>query len=207
MDPKKSHWEKLYQSKRFDSVSWYSPHLEESLHLIEALAPGKSASIIDVGGGESTLVDDLLALGYRRPTVLDISQAAIDFTRERLGASAALVDWLVGDVTSVVLPVHGYDVWHDRAVFHFLTSKEARTAYVEQVRRAVKPGGFVIMATFGPQGPTQCSGLDVVRYEPGELHGEFGDQFRLLGAETVDHQTPSHSTQQFLYCWCRLAGA
>lgn len=198
------HWEAVYRSKPFDAVSWYAPHLDDSLKLIEALCPGHDTSLIDVGGGESTLVDDLLAKGYRQISVLDISGEAIAFTRRRLGPLAANVQWLAGDVTTLDFSGHSFDLWHDRAVFHFLTTEAQRQAYVQQVRRSVKPGGHVVLATFGPQGPQKCSGLDVVRYDDNALHAQFGGEFVKLGSHLSEHQTPMGSVQQFLYCWCRL---
>jgi SAM-dependent methyltransferase len=167
-------------------------------------ASGRSPSVIDVGGGESTLVDDLLARGYENITVLDISQSAIDANRKRLGKAAQSVHWLVADITKVKLESSAYDVWHDRAVFHFLTAADDRIAYVRQVARAVKRGGYVIVGTFGPEGPTKCSGLDVVRYDAESLHREFGVHFRMLGSSTELHRTPFGTIQQFLYCWCRV---
>jgi len=198
-----THWEKIYTERAPDAVSWYRPHLETSLALIDQAA-GCSASVIDVGGGESTLVDDLLGRGYETITVLDISQTAIDANRKRLGTAAERVHWVVADITKVDLEPSAYDVWHDRAVFHFLTSPSDRVAYVRQVARAVKPGGHVIVSTFGPEGPTKCSGLDVVRYEAESLHNEFGAHFRLLGSSKELHRTPFGTTQQFLYCYCRV---
>lgn len=200
----KTHWEKIYGTKAPDAVSWYRPHLEISLELIQRAAPQRSASIIDVGGGESTLVDDLLAHGYQNITVLDVSETAIEATRKRLGAVSAQVHWLVADITDAQLEPKAYDVWHDRAVFHFLTAPEARAAYVRQVANAVKPGGYVIVSTFGPEGPTKCSGLDVVRYDAESLHQEFGVHFRLLDSSQELHRTPFGTTQQFLYCFCRI---
>ena len=145
----KSHWEKIYNTKAPDRVSWYRPHLETSLALIERTAAGYSASIIDVGGGESTLVDDLLARGYENITILDVSQTAIDVTKNRLGSAAEQIHWLLADITQAQLEPRTYVVWHDRAVFHFLTTSEHRAAYVRQVGHAVKPGGHVIVSTFG----------------------------------------------------------
>lgn len=198
------HWDNVYRNKSFDSVSWYAPHLDESVRMIEQLCPSKTASIVDIGGGESTLVDDLLHKQYQDVSVLDISAAAIDFTRKRLGFRARQVGWHVGDVTRYDFGAKKFDLWHDRAVFHFLTDPVARQTYVELVRRSVKPGGHVLMATFGPDGPLKCSGLDVVRYDEQSLHDEFGVGFRLLGNEIVKHHTPMGTEQQFLYCWCRF---
>lgn len=200
----KVHWENVYQSKAVDEVSWYRPHLDVSLRLIEDAAPDLGVALIDVGGGEATLVDDLVTRGYRDVTVLDISQSAIEVAKTRLGSSAAPVHWIAGDITEVELEAARYDIWHDRAVFHFLTRAEDRAAYVRQVARAVKLGGHVIVATFGPEGPETCSGLDVVRYDAGSLHGEFGPKFRLLDSLTEHHETPWGTPQQFMYCFCRM---
>jgi len=199
-----THWENIYGTKASDAVSWYRPHLERSLELIEHAAHGPSTSIIDVGGGESTLVDDLVARGYGNISILDISQTAIDVTKKRLGATSEDIRWLVGDITNTELEPCSYDVWHDRAVFHFLTAPAARVAYVRQVAKAVKTGGHVIVSTFGPEGPSKCSGLDVIRYNVESLHAEFGVRFQLLGSSTEMHQTPFGTIQQFLYCFCRI---
>ena len=200
----KTHWEKVYATKAPDAVSWYRTHLETSLALIERAVDARSASIIDVGGGESTLVDDLLLRGYKDLTILDVSQTAIDLTKCRLGSAAAQVRWLVGDITEIELEPRAYNLWHDRAVFHFLTSELQRIAYVRQVARSVKPGGHIIVSTFGPEGPTKCSGLDVIRYDAESLHREFGARFRLVESSQELHHTPFGSTQQFLYCYCRI---
>jgi SAM-dependent methyltransferase len=199
-----THWEKIYREKSPEAVSWYRAHLEASLRLIEEAALQRDTSIVDVGGGESTLVDDLLAHAYRNITVLDVSQTAIDVTKGRLGRAAERVRWIVGDITKADLPAGAYDVWHDRAVFHFLTAVEQRVAYVRQVGHAVKTGGHVLVSTFGPEGPTKCSGLEVVRYDAEALHAEFGVRFRLLDSFKELHHTPFGTTQQFLYCLCRV---
>lgn len=192
------YWESVYQNKSFDAVSWYAPHLQDSLALIERLCPDRHSKVVDIGGGESTLVDDLLLRGYKRPAVLDISAHAVAFTQARIGADKSHdVDWHVGDITQ-------YDLWHDRAVFHFLTDPAQRQRYVQQVRAHVKPGGYVVMATFGPDGPLKCSGLDVVRYSSDSLHAQFGEGFALDGSSLNGHQTPFGTQQQFLYCWCRV---
>jgi len=196
------HWENVYGTKAPDQVSWFRPHLETSLSFIERSAPTRSARIIDVGGGESTLVDDLLARGFGNLTMLDISQTAIDVTKARLGVLADRVEWLVADVTTTDLPANAYDIWHDRAVFHFLTTAPDRASYVKRVKKSVKPGGYVIVGAFGPEGPTKCSGLDVERYDADSLHGEFGTRFRLIDSIKELHQTPFGGIQQFLYCFC-----
>src|SRR5258708_4462018 len=194
-----AHWERVYNTKAPDTVSWYRPHLETSLALIERAAGGCSASIIDVGGGPSTLVDDLLARGYADVTVLDISQTALALAKTRLGPAAQRVHWLLADVAHAALPSHAYDVWHDRAVFHFLTAQQDRVSYVKSAMHAVKRGGHVIVSTFGLDGPSKCSGLDVVRYDAQSLHDQFRKHFRLVESATEIHQTPFRSTQQFLY--------
>jgi len=200
----KAHWEKFYTDQSPEAVSWYCPHLETSLALIERVADERQTSIIDVGGGESTLVDDLLVRGYKNITALDVSQIAIDLAKKRLGSAAEQVRWVVADITEIELEPRAYDLWHDRAVFHFLTAHERRIAYVRQVAHSVKPGGHVIVSTFGPEGPTKCSGLEVMRYEGESLHREFGARFRLIESLTELHHTPSGTTQQFLYCYCQI---
>lgn len=202
--PTADHWENVYRSKNFDSVSWYAPHLGESMRLIEQLCPDKTAAVVDIGAGESTLVDDLVYRQYLDLSVLDISATALEFTQRRLGAGAQQVSWHVGDITRYSFGDKKFDLWHDRAVFHFLTDPVARQSYVELVRRSVKPGGYVLMATFGPNGPKQCSGLEVVRYDDQQLYNEFGDGFQLVGSELTHHHTPMNTDQQFLYCWCRI---
>lgn len=200
----KTHRENVYTTKAPEAVSWYRPHLETSLALIERAAGPRSASIIDVGGGESTLVDDLIALGYQNITVLDISETAIRVCKKRMGMAADRVHWLVADVTLGELDSGAYDVWHDRAVFHFLTRVEQRAAYVRNVARSMKRGGHVIVSTFGPEGPMKCSGLDVMRYDADSLHDQFGPRFHLVESSQELHQTPFGTTQQFLYCYCRV---
>ena len=200
------HWEQVYSAKAPDQVSWFRPHLDQSLTLIARAAANLSAPIVDVGGGASTLVDDLLARGYRDITVLDISSTAIEIAKQRLGDVGQAVHWMIADVTRLELPRRAFEVWHDRAVFHFLASDEDRGAYVKNVIRAVRPGGHAIVSTFGPQGPLKCSGLEVVRYDASSLHHEFGGRFRLLESTTEEHRTPFGSTQQFVYCYCVLDG-
>ena len=199
-----THWETIYKTKPADAVSWYRPHLEFSLGLIERAAASSAAAIIDVGGGESTLVDDLVRRGFHNVTVFDISATALDATQKRLGQAAEQVLWISGDVTKVSLPRHSFDVWHDRAVFHFLTADEDRGAYVRNVLNAMRPGGFVIVSTFGPEGPTRCSGLEVMRYDAEALHRQFGAGFRLVESSKELHYTPWGAAQQFLYCYCRV---
>jgi SAM-dependent methyltransferase len=200
----RARWERVYATKTSNEVSWFSPHLATSISLIERSAGERSATILDVGGGESTLVDDLVARGYRNLTVLDIAQNAIEHSKARLGAAADRIRWLVADITQADLTAHSYDVWHDRAVFHFLTEAFERRAYIRQVATAVKPGGHVIIATFGPEGPEQCSGFDVMRYDAESLQEEFGPRFSLVESSRELHHTPAGGIQQFLYCHCVL---
>lgn len=193
------HWEQVYRSRSTTEVSWYRAHLERSLESIRRIAPNPNAAILDVGAGASTLVDDLLSAGYTRLTVLDIAASALESTRARLGKRAAEVNWLVGNVLDIELPAHHFDVWHDRAVFHFLTSASDRQAYVAQMTAALRPGGHVLIATFGPEGPLRCSGLEVVRYDAQSLSKELGKAFRLIDWTLEHHETPAGATQQFLH--------
>jgi SAM-dependent methyltransferase len=202
MDPK-THWETVYKTKDVRGVSWFQSEARRSLDLITRICPDKSAPIIDVGGGASVLVDDLLAAGYRDLTVLDVSEGALDISRNRLGADSARVSWLCADVLQSPLGEGAYAVWHDRAVFHFFNDAADRQKYVDQVRHAVRPGGHVLVATFADDGPQSCSGLPVTRYSAPGLHSEFGDDFELIGCEHEDHQTPGGGRQSFLYCLCR----
>lgn len=199
----KEHWEQVYQTKPATTVSWFQEHAQRSLALIESVAPDKASRIIDVGGGASTLVDDLLRDGYRDLSVLDLSASALELAQARLGAASHSVRWLEGDICRLQLAPQSFDVWHDRAVFHFLIEAEDRAAYVRQVMRALKPGGHVVIATFGPDGPIQCSGLPVVRYSPEGLHDEFGSGFELLEHQQETHLTPMGKVQHFVYCKCR----
>jgi 2-polyprenyl-3-methyl-5-hydroxy-6-metoxy-1,4-benzoquinol methylase len=203
MDARK-HWESIYSTKAPDAVSWFRPHLEISISLIERAAPDHSGAIIDVGGGESTLADDLLERGYRNITVLDISRTALEVSKRRLGTAAERIRWLAADITQPGVLCDSYDVWHDRAVFHFLTERKDRVAYVQNVIANVRPGGHVIVSTFGPAGPKTCSGLSVMRYDAESLHDEFGARFRLIESSKELHTTPFGTTQQFLYCYCRV---
>jgi 2-polyprenyl-3-methyl-5-hydroxy-6-metoxy-1,4-benzoquinol methylase len=199
------HWDTVYTTKGSDHVSWYRPHLDRSLALVDAANIARSASVIDVGGGASTLVDDLLDRGYSNVTVLDLSEAALQAARERLGQRAERVQWIRGDVTEVQLPSRAYDFWHDRAVFHFLRDPMVRSRYVDAVRTSLKPGGHIVVATFGPRGPEKCSGLEVLRFTPETLHAEFGSDFARIASSTETHITPWGAEQEFVYCYCRLS--
>lgn len=204
---RRQHWEHVYQTRRADEVSWFQPHARLSVELIVSHLADHGASILDVGGGASTLVDDLLGEGYRDITVLDLSQSALEAVRARLGDGADRVSLVAGDVTTADLPAASVALWHDRAVFHFLTDATDRARYVEQVRRCVTPGGLVLVATFAEDGPTRCSGLDVARYSPTQLHAAFGEEFDLLASRREEHHMPSGATQWFTYCLCRYRPA
>lgn len=198
------HWEQVYRTKAPEAMSWHAAHLETSLEWIERAAPDRAAAIVDVGGGVATLAADLLAKGYSNLTVVDLAAAAIERARSevqsRTGEAADRVRWMVGDVTTLELSSAAYEVWHDRAVFHFLTTPEERAAYVRQVERALTPGGQVVMATFGPEGPERCSGLATCRYDAAGLAREFGAGFAVVRSAVVEHRTPWGAVQPFLYC-------
>ena len=197
------HWEGVYGRRKADQVSWFRPHLEQSLAYVDRAQLPPDAAFIDVGAGASTFVDDLLSRGFSRVTALDLSATALDIARNRVGEHPE-VKWLVGDITRLELPALAFDFWHDRAVFHFLREPEERARYVAAVRRALKPGGHIVVATFGPQGPERCSDLDTMRYSGDELHGQFGGEFQKVDERVELHPTPSGKQQEFVYCYCRL---
>lgn len=201
---REEHWDSIYEQKRPTDVGWYRPHLDLSLRLIDSAGLPSTAAILDVGGGASTLVDDLLDRGFTNVTVLDLSGRAIEQAKARLGPRAAGVQWIVGDVTEIELPAHYYDFWHDRAVFHFLNLEPARQRYVAAVRHALKTNGHIVVATFGPSAPERCSGLPVVRYSADGIHAEFGGAFSKVGSESESHHTPWGTEQEFVYCYCRM---
>ena len=203
----REHWDDVYRRRAPSDASWYQPEATVSLDLIRRVAPALSSPIIDVGGGASTLVDGLLDGGYDQVTVLDIAGSSLTVAQHRLGERAALVTWIESDVLTASMPARRYSVWHDRAVFHFLTESTDRERYVARIREAVSPGGHVIVASFAPEGPTRCSGFDVVRSSPGEMHAQFGEGFRLLDSVREEHHTPSGVTQAFVYCLCRVLPA
>jgi SAM-dependent methyltransferase len=200
----RTHWQKVYRTKKPTEVSWYQPTAALSLGLIRRAAPDHTAAIIDVGGGASRLVDGLLAAGYKRVTVLDVSDAALAEAAARLVDEVEQVTWLEANILDTQLPASAFDVWHDRAVFHFLTDVTDRQRYVEQVRSSVRIGGSVIVATFAADGPRKCSGMKVARYAPRELQRQFGSDFELLESTREEHHTPTGVIQPFIYCWFRL---
>jgi len=207
MNDKRTHWESIYQTKKPESVSWYQPSLRVSLELIRRTGLAKDAALVDVGGGASTLVDDLLTLEYSNITVLDISSQAVDYSRTRLGARAKSVKWIVGDITAVNPLQLSVDIWHDRAVFHFLLEEEDRKKYCNVLNASLRPGGFIVIATFDINGPMKCSGLEIVRYDPKSLLLTLGSSFKLISSQVELHRTPSHKTQEFVYCLFQKANA
>jgi ubiquinone/menaquinone biosynthesis C-methylase UbiE len=201
---RKQHWERVYGTKKPTEVSWYQADPRLSLSLVTEAAGDGRASIIDVGGGASALVDRLVERPNTEVTVLDLSGAALREDQNRLGEKAKGVNWIEADILNVELPENAYDIWHDRAVFHFLTDATDRRRYVAQVLRSVRKGGHVLVATFDEHGPERCSGLNVIRYSPEELHAQFGAPFRLLRSVHEDHLTPMGTTQKFVYCLCSV---
>jgi SAM-dependent methyltransferase len=198
MPDRKAHWDRLYERTSPHEVSWYQQVPALSLRLIEAAGLGKDEPLVEVGGGASVLVDYLLRAGYQRLAVLDISGHALALTQARLGDAASQVEWFEADVTDFT-PPHSFRLWHDRAVFHFLTDPADRRAYVETLHRAVPPGGHVIIAAFAVGGPTRCSGLDIVQYDAARLAAELGPGFRLVEEAGEMHRTPGGKEQKFSY--------
>ncbi|MCA1479024.1 class I SAM-dependent methyltransferase [Bradyrhizobium sp. NBAIM08] len=193
-----NHWDHVYATKGEAEVSWYQDSPAISLAMIRAAGSDRDTTIIDVGGGASRLVDALLQDGYRDIAVLDLSANALAAAKKRIGPAASTVDWIVADAT-MWRPTRTYDVWHDRAAFHFLTDPRDRVAYVERLRSAVRPGGHVIIATFAPDGPEKCSGLPVQRHDSASLAAELGPEFKLVETRSETHHTPWHSTQAFQF--------
>lgn len=198
MTDRKRHWEQVYTNKSSLEVSWYQVEPRLSLELIRNSGISKDAPLIDVGGGASLLVDRLQAEGYRQLAVLDISGAALNVARLRLGAKATAIEWYETDVTQFKAP-HPFNLWHDRAVFHFLTATEDRQRYLEVLKRTLVPGGHVIIAAFAIGGPTRCSGLEIVQYDAAKLSAELGPNFHLEEHQTEIHLTPSGKEQLFGY--------
>lgn len=199
----REHWDEVYRNKSPNAVSWYRPRLEQSLAWIDGCGLDPRAHVVDVGGGASTLVDDLLARGFERVSVADISAEALAHTRVRLGDAERSVQWVVGDATTPLFDEDDVDIWHDRAVFHFLTERARRDAYIEALRRCVRPGRFAIIATFGPNGPGRCSGLPVTRYASAGIAAVLGSGFELVDQADEEHTTPWGASQAFAYALCR----
>lgn len=196
---RKNHWENIYQTKSLNEVSWYQPKPETSLNFVEKLNMPKAAKIIDVGGGESFFVDHLLELGYENITVLDISEAAIERAKARLGKKATLINWVVKDVTHFH-STEQYDFWHDRAAFHFLTDKEDVEKYVAIVSKNIKDNGVLVIGTFSEEGPKKCSGIEIKQYSEQSLTEIFKLNFQKIESFTIDHKTPFDTIQNFVFC-------
>lgn len=199
---RQKHWNKVYTTKAEDEVSWFQENPATSLEFIHTSGVGKDAAIIDVGGGESRLVDALLNEGHSDISVLDVSEQAIAKTKARLGQRASLVTWIIADVTAWE-PDRAYDLWHDRAAFHFLTEPTERQAYVERLMKALHPGGHAIISTFALDGPERCSGLPIVRYDAASLGGALGPLFEVVETRNHEHHTPMHLIQRFQFSWFR----
>jgi SAM-dependent methyltransferase len=199
----KDHWQQVYSTRQTDNLGWYKPHLTTSMSWIKALNLAPEDPVIDVGGGVSTLVDDLLELDYQSVSVLDISDHAISAARQRLAKKAAMVTWLVGDITSIDLPTNYYKLWHDRAVFHFLTEQEQQQKYRHNLLKSLKPGGYLVIGTFAPEAPAICSGLPVQRYSPEQLVKALGEELELMRHHKELHITPGGVEQMYLYCQFR----
>ncbi|WP_432283543.1 methyltransferase domain-containing protein [Aminobacter sp. BA135] len=204
-DDRASHWETIYGTKAEDAVSWYQQTPEPSLTLIELTGTVPASAVIDIGGGASHLVDALIGRGFDKITVLDLSQAALDADRLRLGPDADRATWIRSDVTAWQ-PDRGYDLWHDRAAFHFLTDASDQAAYAAALRRALKPGGHAIIGTFAPDGPEKCSGLPIVRHDAASIGTLLGDGYELVDTRRHDHRTPWDSVQLFQFSTFRKRG-
>jgi SAM-dependent methyltransferase len=195
---RRSHWDRLYSTRSAEELSWFQKHPALSVELIEDSGAERSAKVIDIGGGDSLLVDALLGLGYVDLTVLDVSPVALARAQQRLGEHARSVRWVGRDVTQLE-PVGEYDLWHDRAVFHFMTAEADRISYIEAMNRAIRPGGHAVIATFSLEGPEKCSGLGVRRYSVETLAMEIGPPFRLVDGRKQVHRTPAGTDQSFAY--------
>lgn len=200
-----AHWDGIFASRDESDVSWFEPRCETSLELIAAAKIPDDAAIIDIGGGASRLVDLLMELGHQDLTVLDLSAEGLAAARRRLGDKAGRVNWIVADAARWQ-PARQYNLWHDRAAFHFLTAPAEQTAYMRVLNRAIAPGGFAIIATFAPDGPDRCSGLPVARHDANEVLGQLGSEFELLQTRQHDHVTPRGVAQRFQYGLFRRAG-
>jgi trans-aconitate methyltransferase len=197
-ESRQDHWQNVYVSKRENEVSWFQQTPAASLELIGRTGATPASAIIDIGGGASRLVDALIERGFRHVTVLDLSAAALDTAKARLGDKASNVQWIATDVTTWQ-PPQSYDIWHDRAAFHFLTDERDRAAYVACLAKAVGPGGHAMIATFAPDGPERCSGLPVMRYDAESLAAVLGGSFRLVTSRRHEHTTPWGATQRFQF--------
>ena len=195
---RQAHWQRIYKEKGENQVSWFQERPDISLALIEAVRADPSSAIVDIGGGASRLVDALIEKGYRDLTVLDVSESAVSIAKMRLGERAGMVNWIVADVTRWK-PARSYDLWHDRAAFHFLTEASDRAAYIDRLTKAVQPGGHAIIGTFALDGPERCSGLPVVRYDAAQLSATLTPSFALVDMRRHDHKTPWGAIQHFQF--------
>jgi SAM-dependent methyltransferase len=196
---RKKHWENIYQTKELKDVSWFQPTPETSLDFFKQFHVSTEAKVIDIGGGDSLLVDHLLDLGYRDISVLDISEAAIERAKKRLGERANKVKWIVADAATFK-PTEKYDFWHDRAAFHFLTDEQEITQYLETARNAINPAGVLVIGTFSEQGPTKCSGIEIKQYSESSMTDRLKNFFEKIKCITVDHKTPFETIQNFVFC-------
>jgi SAM-dependent methyltransferase len=196
---RKKHWDKIYSTKRLDEVSWFQPTPETSLEFLKQFQIPITAKIMDVGGGDSFLVDHLLDLGYRDITVLDISEAALDRAKQRLGPRAATVKWIVADAATFK-PTEQYDFWHDRAAFHFLTQEQEIENYLATVQKSIRPKGVLVIGTFSEQGPKSCSGIPIRQYSETTMTSRLAKFFQKIKCITVDHKTPFDTIQNFIFC-------
>ncbi len=200
----RNHWEAAYRRGPATALSWYQPEPARSLAAILKFLPSREGRIVDIGGGASTLIDHLLEAGYRYPVVLDLSYQALAIARRRLTAGSSRAGWLTADARSLPLAADSCDLWHDRAVLHFLVNPEDRRMYCAELSRTLRPGGVAVIATFSPGGPERCSGLPVQRYSPEELSALLGPSFGLLHSESEVHLTPGNRPQEFCYAVFRL---
>ncbi len=199
---RKKHWENIYQTKQPDEVSWFQPTPETSLSFFEQFNIPKRSKIIDVGGGDSLLVDNLLNRGYEDITVLDISESSLDRAKSRLGNRAAAVKWIVADAATFT-PTEIYDFWHDRAAFHFLTREDEIEAYINTVQKSIKPSGILVIGTFSEQGPKKCSGIEIKQYSEASMTDRLKNFFEKIECISVEHKTPFDTIQQFVFCTFR----
>jgi trans-aconitate methyltransferase len=196
---RKKHWENIYQTKDLKDVSWYQPTPTTSLDFLKQFNISTTAKIIDIGGGDSFLVDHLLDLGYTDLTVLDISAASLDRAKQRLGDRATKVKWIVADAATFK-PTEQYDFWHDRAAFHFLTQEQEITNYIDTIQKSIKPTGVLVIGTFSEQGPKKCSGINIKQYSETTMTDRLKKFFEKVKCITVDHQTPFDTIQNFIFC-------
>ena len=196
---RKKHWENIYQTKDLKDVSWYQPTPTTSLDFLKQFNIPNSAKIIDIGGGDSFLVDHLLDLGYTDLTVLDISAASLDRAKQRLGDRAPKVKWIVADAATFI-PTEQYDFWHDRAAFHFLTQEQEITNYIDTIQKSIKPTGVLVIGTFSEQGPKKCSGIEIKQYSETTMTDRLKTFFEKVKCITVDHKTPFDTIQNFIFC-------